>query len=187
MFKALKQYFSTEKRISKRAKEISGKQDIEYHIRLEKGEEFSRFSTDENKIIEPELIEHIDHEISTISKKNNLNIIVHSPKENKIDAEELESELDEHYKKEIIKTHLESKSLIRSGILMLFVGALIFGIYVLLKTYVGNSLWFELIDIASWVFVWEAVDCIFLSQLTMKEKKAKYIKVVNAKIQVIEE
>ena len=187
MFKALKQYFSTEKRISKRAKEISGRQDIEYHIRLEKGEEFSRFSTDENKIIEPELIEHIDHEISTISKKNNLSIIVHSPKENKIDAQELENELDEHYKKEIIKTHLESKALIRSGIFMLFVGVLIFGLYVVLKTFVTTSLWLELIDIASWVFVWEAVDCIFLSQLTMKEKKQHYLKVVKAKIEVVEE
>ena len=187
MFKALKQYFKLQNRISKKAKEVGSNETIECHISLKKGEEYSRFSTEKNKILDPELAEYVDHQISTITKKNNLKFVVHSPKEDKIDAEELENVLDEHYKQEIIKTHMESKSLFKSGIFMFFVGVLIFGFYVFLKTYVANSLWFELIDIASWVFVWEAVDCIFLSQLAKREKKSHYLKVVKAKIEVIEE
>ena len=187
MFKALKQYFQNKTNINRKAKEVGRNENYECHIRLAKGEEFSKFSTNENKIVNPELVDYIDHEISTITRKNNLSIVVHSPKENLVDVVELENALDNHYKVEIVKTQLEANKLLKYGLLMFLLGTLIFTVYVYLKTQVANSLWFELVDIASWVFVWEAVDCFFLSQISRKQQQEHYLKVVNAEIKLVKE
>ena len=184
MFNALKGYIKNKKKLNRKARQVVNQDTIECHLKLNRGDSLSYFSTKESPTPNQELIEYIDEQVSCISHKNNLKFVVHTSKQNPVQPEEFENLLDRYYETQVVKSHIESKSLTFQGIVMLIVGLLIFTSYVLLKVYVTQSLWLELIDILAWVFVWESVDLIFLAQYGIKQKKAHCNKVVNAQIEI---
>ena len=164
--------------------------DFVYEFRLKKSEIYSSFATKNNKIVNESLIEHVDEICDCLTKNDTLEFRVLTPKEDAATPNDIEQAFDNHYTKRMAKTKQEYRAALGQGLVMFFVGVLIFSLYFVLRTFIEpNSVvsFLEIVDIASWVFVWEAVDIIFLGIIQKRMEQLRYKKILNAKISVIKE
>ena len=158
--------------------------DYIYEIGVEAGQIYSSLTTEKNKILNPEIVENLDNVAKCLGLKDSLAIRIYSPKEHIADAENIKSALNNHYSRQIAKVNWEIGRYMRQAFFTLLAGILFFSMYVLLKTYF-NSNWWEIIDIVSWVFLWETVDLSFIARNTKRLEQVSYKKIINAKISII--
>lgn len=152
-----------------------------YEIGVSKEEFYSPLATDKNKIINSEIVERLDDVANCLASKDNLAIRIKKEGTSPLEVKDVHEALAESYSRRIVKSEWETHRYMKESLICFLVGILLFVGYVMLKTYI-NSNWFEIIDIVSWVFLWESVDLFFITSNVKKMEQLSYQKIINAKI-----
>ena len=150
-------------------------------INLSNGNIYDEYSTDSE--LNPEIFEFVEKVFRLVKKKANLEIDITYPSEmSEEEKDKIERLFKSHYAINIVKSDDEIKRHNIVSILLLIFGVLIYGAYGLLEYFKVDFIFRGVIEIASWVFIWEAVDMFFLSNFSSRIERIKNVKIFNAKI-----
>ncbi len=150
-------------------------------INLSNGNIYDEYSTDSE--LNPEIFEFVEKVFRLVKKKTNLEIDITYPSEmSEEEKDKIERLFKSHYAISIVKSGDEIKRHNIVSILLLIFGVLIYGAYGLLEYFKVDFIFRGVIEIASWVFIWEAVDMFFLSNFSSRIERIKNVKIFNAKI-----
>ena len=154
-------------------------------INLSNGNIYDEYSTDSE--LNPTIFEFVDKVFRLVKKKADLEIDITFPSAMKDEEKDkIEKLFKSHYAINIVKSNEEIKRHNIVSIILLFFGIIIYGAYGLLEYFKMDFIFQGVIEIASWVFIWEAVDMFFLSNFGSRLERMKNIKIFNAKINRIE-
>lgn len=154
-------------------------------INLSNGNIYDEYSTDSE--LNPTIFEFVDKVFRLVKKKVDLEIDITFPSAMKDEEKDkIEKLFKSHYAINIVKSNEEIKRHNIVSIILLFFGIIVYGAYGLLEYFKMDFIFQGVIEIASWVFIWEAVDMFFLSNFGSRLERMKNIKIFNAKINRIE-
>lgn len=154
-------------------------------INLSNGNIYDEYSTDSE--LNPTIFEFVDKVFRLVKKKAYLEIDITFPSAMKDEEKDkIEKLFKSHYAINIVKSNEEIKRHNIVSIILLFFGIIVYGAYGLLEYFKMDFIFQGVIEIASWVFIWEAVDMFFLSNFGSRLERMKNIKIFNAKINRIE-
>ena len=154
-------------------------------INLSNGNIYDEYSTDSE--LNPTIFEFVDKVFRLVKKKADLEIDITFPSAMKYEEKDkIEKLFKSHYAINIVKSNEEIKRHNIVSIILLFFGIIVYGAYGLLEYFKMDFIFQGVIEIASWVFIWEAVDMFFLSNFGSRLERMKNIKIFNAKINRIE-
>lgn len=154
-------------------------------INLSNGNIYDEYSTDSE--LNPTIFEFVDKVFRLVKKKADLEIDITFPSAMKDEEKDkIEKLFKSHYAINIVKSNEEIKRHNIVSIILLFFGIIVYGAYGLLEYFKMDFIFQGVIEIASWVFIWEAVDMFFLSNFGSRLERMKNIKIFNAKINRIE-
>lgn len=154
-------------------------------INLSNGNIYDEYSTDSE--LNPTIFEFVDKVFRLVKKKADLEIDITFPSAMKDEEKDkIEKLFKSHYAINIVKSNEEIKRHNIVSIILLFFGIIVYGAYGLLEYFKMDFIFQGVIEIASWVFIWEAVDMFFLSNFGSRLERMKHIKIFNAKINRIE-
>lgn len=154
-------------------------------INLSNGNIYDEYSTDSE--LNPTIFEFVDKVFRLVKKKTDLEIDITFPSAMKDEEKDkIEKLFKSHYAINIVKSNEEIKRHNIVSIILLFFGIIVYGAYGLLEYFKMDFIFQGVIEIASWVFIWEAVDMFFLSNFGSRLERMKNIKIFNAKINRIE-
>lgn len=143
----------------------------------------SKFSYDENDKLNKELSDFIldKTKIMPLNKDFELNFYVNSP----IEKQEIKSTIQNHFKEECIEIKHELKRTNIFSIVMLILGILSLTTLLLAHKFFDYYYFTTILEIASWVFIWESVDCFFLKRPKLKRHCIILQKLYSANINLI--
>ena len=154
-------------------------------INLCNGNIYDEYSTDSE--LNPTIFEFVDKVFRLVKKKADLEIDITFPSTMKDEEKDkIEKLFKSHYAINIVKSNEEIKRHNIVSIILLFFGIIVYGAYGLLEYFKMDFIFQGVIEIASWVFIWESVDMFFLSNFGSRLERIKNIKIFNAKINRIE-
>ena len=154
-------------------------------INLSNGNIYDEYSTDSE--LNPTIFEFVDKVFRLVKKKTDLEIDITYPSTMKDEEKDkIEKLFKSHYAINIVKSNEEIKRHNIVSIILLFFGIIVYGAYGLLEYFKMDFIFQGVIEIASWVFIWESVDMFFLSNFSSRLERMKNIKIFNAKINRIE-
>ena len=154
-------------------------------INLSNGNIYDEYSTDSE--LNPTIFEFVDKVFRLVKKKADLEIDITFPSAMKDEGKDkIEKLFKSHYAINIVKSNEEIKRHNIVSIILLFFGIIVYGAYGLLEYFKMDFIFQGVIEIASWVFIWEAVDMFFLSNFGSRLERMKNIKIFNTKINRIE-
>lgn len=154
-------------------------------INLSNGNIYDEYSTDSE--LNPTIFEFVDKVFRLVKKKADLEIDITFPSTMKDEEKDkIEKLFKSHYAINIVKSNEEIKRHNIVSIILLFFGIIVYGAYGLLEYFKMDFIFQGVIEIASWVFIWESVDMFFLSNFSSRLERIKNIKIFNAKINRIE-
>ena len=154
-------------------------------INLSNGNIYDEYSTDSE--LNPTIFEFVDKVFRLVKKKADLEIDITFPSAMKDEEKDkIEKLFKSHYAINIVKSNEEIKRHNIVSIILLLFGVIVYGTYGLLEYFKMDFIFQGVIEIASWVFIWEAVDMFFLSNFGSRLERMKNIKIFNAKINRIE-
>lgn len=154
-------------------------------INLSNGNIYDEYSTDSE--LNPTIFEFVDKVFRLVKKKADLEIDLTFPSTMKDEEKDkIEKLFKSHYAINIVKSNEEIKRHNIVSIILLIFGIIVYGAYGLLEYFKMDFIFQGVIEIASWVFIWEAVDMLFLSNFGSRLERMKNIKIFNAKINRIE-
>lgn len=154
-------------------------------INLSNGNIYDEYSTDSE--LNPTIFEFVDKVFRLVKKKADLEIDITFPSTMKDEEKDkIEKLFKSHYAINIVKSNEEIKRHNIVSIILLFFGIIVYGAYGLLEYFKMDFIFQGVIEITSWVFIWESVDMFFLSNFGSRLERMKNIKIFNAKINRIE-
>ncbi len=142
----------------------------------------SMYSPKDQVIISDEVANYFDNMIKTKKLNHDLHIIISS---NVIDDDEkieYQRGIKNYYRIRIIDIQRRLKTNLFIAMMMIVTAVFIFSLYVLLEVLKVNYILLQLIDIAGWVFVWEAVDLLFLERKKLRIEQLRDCSMCDAKI-----
>lgn len=154
-------------------------------INLSNGNIYDEYSTDSE--LNPTIFEFVDKVFRLVKKKVDLEIDITFPSTMKDEEKDkIEKLFKSHYAINIVKSNGEIKRHNIVSIILLIFGIIVYGAYGLLEYFKMDFIFQGVIEIASWVFIWESVNMFFLSNFGSRLERMKNIKIFNAKINRIE-
>lgn len=154
-------------------------------INLSDGNIYDEYSTDSE--LNPTIFEFVDKVFRLVKKKADLEIDITFPSAMKDEEKDkIEKLFKSHYAINIVKSNEEIKRHNIVSLILLIFGIIVYGAYGLLEYFKMDFIFQGVIEIASWVFIWESVDMFFLSNFGSRLERMKNIKIFNAKINRIE-
>lgn len=172
-----KKQFKTDKEILS-----SDNDNCEIKVKIaEKEQLFSAYSYSDDKL-NPEFCNYIYEKAKrTYPHKKDLTIKIYANED--IDAKAVELTLKNHYEEEYNDTKREFRRIITISLLMTLFGVIALTVMVLLNRFLDNFYVTTIVEIAAWVFIWEAVDYFFLQRPLIKAKLLLIQKISEAKIE----
>lgn len=146
----------------------------------------SVFSQSDTPVISTEVAEFIENSAESILPKEELTLRIHS---NCIDDHEKElyqKGIKEYYREKMVSNSRELKRNNFFAMILTVVGVFILVLALLLEGKTDNLVWPEVIDIAAWVFLWEAVDVSAFENRSLRLKNRRYRSFLSMKVEYIE-
>lgn len=148
-------------------------------IKLIEGNIYDELSQDGD--LKSEIYDFIEKAFKLANKKYDLELDITYPESMQEDEKnKIEKLLKAHYAINIVKTNESVKRHNIASIILLIVGAIVYGAYGLLTYFKVDFIFQGIIEIASWVFIWEAVDMFFLSNFETRIDRLKNIRIFNS-------
>lgn len=141
----------------------------------------SSFSYDDDKL-NKDLSEYIVDKIQDVNFKQNVSLQFFTKEE--VSQPEIQDAIKSHFESEFNTAKAELRKNSRFSVVMLILGIITIGLLVLSYNFFPNFYFDMIIEIASWVFVWEAVDSTFLKRPSLRKKCLILQKICKAKIEI---
>ncbi len=143
----------------------------------------SPYSQKGSPIISEDVALFLENSTHSVPAKKALALQIHS---DCIDAQEqiiYKKAIKTYYSNELASTSRELKKSYIIAAILAIIGILVLTAAQIIGYYLGSVIWAEVIDIAAWVFLWEAVDIFVFRTRSLKNDKKRYSAFVNIKIE----
>lgn len=159
--------------------------DIEtINVKVKHGEEiYSGYNYDRNEVLNPALSDFLVEKTESLHKRSKLRIKIFS--DFPLEEHELFSAIKNKFKGEFESYERKLKQTAIFSLVVLILGILFLGIFMLEEMFFHNVVLSIIFEIASWVFIWEAVDSFFLERMALKEKRRQMARLYDAEIEVV--
>ena len=155
---------------------------INIKIRSEE-EVYSGYNYDNNEVLNPTLADFLVEKAEAVPLKSKLRLKFFS--DSNIEAHELFSAIKNKFKGEFAFAERQLKKTALFSLVVLVIGILFLGLFVLEEIFFKNIVLSILLEIASWVFVWEAVDAFFLQRMALREKRRNMARIYDAEMELV--
>lgn len=143
---------------------------------------FSAYGYSGDKL-NPEFCDYIFDKAKNRSVKGELAINIHTDAD--ISADEVRATVKNHFGAEYLAAKRELKRLSVISIIMTALGVLTLAVMILLNHFFDNFYVNTVVEIAAWVFIWEAVDYFFLQRPVTKGRCLLIQRIYTANIAVL--
>ena len=145
----------------------------------------SVFSTTEMPVISSEVAEFLENSTQTVRPKEQLTLRIKSDCIDETEKAVYPKAIKEYYTE---RYHANESELKRDNFIafcLAVLGILVLAFAVFLDYRIGSVIWAEVVDIAAWVFLWEAVDIKFFKtrELTLRQKR--HLAFISMKVEFI--
>ena len=150
---------------------------------------FSYYDIDGKTILDPEFIEFIEQKADSIPLSKDLTLCLHVPAPNEEKRFEIEKTLKDTYIQQCHIIGRKIKSNTKFSISMLVTGLILFLSFIFFSHSTSvflNDYLSALLEVATWVFLWEAIDSYFLYRRDLQDEILKKYRFVQSKIVVKE-
>ena len=153
-------------------------------IKAEEDEQiFSTYNYDCNEKLNSELDEFIWDKARFVPIAKDIKIKLYT--NTKIEEKEVVVAIKNNYKKEYIETRNELKRNAIFSLIILLLGLAFMSLLLLMHVYFYNVYLEIVVEITTWVFIWEAVDSFFLRRSELKRKSITLLKLYTAEMEII--
>lgn len=144
---------------------------------------FSSYNYDSNEKLNNDLGDFIYDKARFVSSNKDIRIKIFSTQN--LEQNEVESAIKNHYKKDYIEARNEMRRNLLFSIVMLGLGIMFFA-FLLVMHKVAYNIYVEIIlEIATWVFIWEAVDSYFLKRSRLRHESLILLNLFKAQVDVV--
>ena len=126
--------------------------------------------------------EYVFEKAKGVPIKDDITIRIHS--EDDIDAEEVNRALKSHYRAEYKEAKKSVSRTTLISVIMTVLGIIALTALILINRFTDNFYITSIVEIAAWVFVWEAVDYFFLQRPAEKAKCVLIQRIYMSKIEI---
>lgn len=143
----------------------------------------SKFSESSVPVISSEVAEFIENSTFSVSPKESLTLRIHS---DCIDDEEkviYRKAIKEYYTERYIVNKRELKRNVTIILLLTLAGVATLTWAFLIENRTGSRFWTEVVDIAAWVFLWEAVDVGVFRNRELQIRRRRYLSFLTMNIE----
>ena len=161
-------------------------EDLVINIKVDNKEQIiSKFSYDETDKLNKDLSEFIVDKTKRVSINSNVKLNFYTKA--KIKEGEVTRTIRNHFTDELLNAKEDLRKSNILAFIMLILGIVTFAIlYASYKLFI--NVYFEMImEIATWVFVWESVDVIFLQRPKIRRECLQLQKICLAEIKIMED
>lgn len=170
------------KELKSRDKSFNDIETINVKVKHEE-EIYSGYNYDRNEVPNPALSDFLVEKAESLHKRSKLRIKIFS--DFSLEEHELFSAIKNKFKGEFESYERKLKQTAIFSLVVLILGILFLGIFVLEEMFFHNVVLSIILEIASWVFIWEAVDSFFLERIALKEKRRQMARLYDAEIEVV--
>ncbi|MBE5758223.1 MAG: hypothetical protein E7345_04835 [Clostridiales bacterium] len=142
----------------------------------------SDFTAEGREIISNEMASFIDNVVKPIKPKQNIHLKIKCNKVNSEKEAVYKNAIKNYYINEFAEIDKKLKTNLIMSMIMLIAGLVGFGLLYILSAINTPFLILELLEVASWVFLWEMVDLLCLQRRFIKYKQLKKLKIIFAKV-----
>ncbi len=150
---------------------------------MHKSQIFSAYDYDSNEKLNEELGSHILSETRFVPVSRDVRLKIYTSEG--IQQDEVENAIRNKFKKDYNEVKMEKKKNIFFSLSMLIVGLIFLSLLLLSNTYFPNAFLEIVLEVGTWVFIWEAIDSFFLRRAELKHKQIQYLKIITSRIEVI--
>lgn len=175
--------------VKKLKKELKSKEksfnEIEtINIKVKSEEElYSGYNYDKNEVLNPALGDFLLEKAEALPVKSKLRLKFFS--DVNIREHELFSAIKNKFKGEFESYQRKLKKTALFSLVVLILGILFLGLFILEEMFFHTPVLSIILEVASWVFIWEAVDSFFLERLSLKEKRLQMARIYDAEMEVV--
>lgn len=182
-YKAMLEEINTDLDDFKKIAEISNYDEVEntstIDINLCKDELYQPFS--EEKILNEDIFTYIERAFHFRKKNSRILFNLSFPKEMlPAEQQKIKQLIKLHYAVQLRETNQEIKRTNLKGTISLIIGALLFAIFGILEWFQVNFIFRGIIEIFSWVFIWEACNCYAFTNSRNKLNRLRYFLLFKA-------
>lgn len=154
------------------------------NVRVEnEGQIFSSFNYDTNDTLNSDLADYLTDKAKHTVVTEELTVKIYTDKN--VSAEEVSKAIKSHFGREYVSAKEEMRRTTVFSFVMLIIGIISLTLQLTLHAAFNNEYINIITEIATWVFVWEAVDSYFLQRMSVKQKCRRIQQLFKSKIQVI--
>ena len=146
----------------------------------------SPYYLNDSPIISSDTASFLEHSIKHLTPATKLHFVFVSNQINDEEKKIYEKAIDNYYHLEFLELTRSKKRKTIYSIIMLMVAIAIFALVLTLNYFNVKQLFLNLIDVAAWVFMWEAVDIYFFQRSTIRISQLKCLDIMTAKISFID-
>ena len=175
--------------VKKLKKELKSKEksfnEIEtINIKVKSEEElYSGYNYDKNEVLNPALGDFLLEKAEALPVKSKLRLKFFS--DVNIREHELFSAIKNKFKGEFESYQRKLKKTALFSLVVLILGILFLGLFILEEMFFHTPVLSIILEVASWVFILEAVDAFFLERLSLKEKRLQMARIYDAEMEVV--
>lgn len=145
---------------------------------------FSAYSYSGDKL-NSEFSEYIFDKAKDAPIKDKIKIKIHT--ETDLDANEVQQSIKNHCKSEYKESKKQIKRIVLISSIMTILGIIALTALILINHFTDNLYITSIVEIAAWVFIWEAVDFFFLQRPVIKGKCILIQRIYMAEIEIFKE
>ena len=154
------------------------------NIKIKSEEElYSGYNYDRNEVLNPALGDFLLEKAESLPAKSKLRLKFFS--DVNIKEHELFSAIKNKFKGEFENYQRKLKKTALFSLVVLILGILFLGLFILEEMFFQTPILSIILEIVSWVFIWEAVDAFFLQRSSLKEKRLQMARIYDAEMEVV--
>lgn len=146
----------------------------------------SQYGEDNDILISSETAAFLEHSTKAIHHNKDLTLSISS---NVIDEREkvlYEKGIRNYYENTFLALQKDLKRNFLTTMLLTIIGVIYFAVLIIISFFVDFDIILEMLSIAGWVFLWEAIELFFLERPKIKNLQYRAYALMNAKIKYIE-
>lgn len=161
--------------------DAAGKELIRMQVKEDSGF-LSPYCTQGQSVVSSEVSDFLDNAVKRLSLRADLHIEISGDTIDDRERTEYAAAIRNHYRSRVIDTEIKLKRNAVTSLIMTIVAVSILAVYVALELYSAGYVLLEVIDIAAWVFMWEAVDLFFLERKVIKLEQLRDCRLYSAEV-----
>lgn len=145
----------------------------------------SPYSTNDEPTVSDGVAGFLDGAVQPLDLKRDIHIVIAGDMIDSAEEDVYRGAIRNHYAHRIADTERTLKTNAISSLVMLLIAVAILVVYIVFQIR-GGFILLELLDIAAWVFAWEAVDLFFLERRIVKHDRLKCLRLFDAGITFVQ-